>query len=202
VDRRRQDRRKRPKKNRVLIVSGLILLIVIIYVPLVKSKLADEAVALSDDPPPDPEESEELRDEMGTSQTSMASGTRRVGQSWVEPTLARAEQRGEQVDSGAGSESFGFGNFGRESTDLQGGGESSTAPTLNGVLRFGREKLAIVDGRLVRRGDRIAGGTVEEIHGRSIVLRSRSRREIVTFTRADGSVEAEEVGEQFPQRDS
>ncbi|MGH9362397.1 MAG: hypothetical protein ACRD2T_10815 [Thermoanaerobaculia bacterium] len=47
-------------------------------------------------------------------------------------------------------------------------------PRVSSILRFGRERMAVIDGRVVRPGDRVGAHRVEEIGAAAVVLRAGS----------------------------
>jgi hypothetical protein len=64
------------------------------------------------------------------------------------------------------------------------GGEGSEEPRLTGVLALGSERMAVIDGRIVRVGDRVRGYRVAAIREADAVLQSKEGKLMIPLVPA------------------
>jgi hypothetical protein len=60
--------------------------------------------------------------------------------------------------------------------------EPASTPTLEGVFLAGSERVALVDGRTLRPGDRFQGYTVQEVRQNGVVLKDGARQLFLGFS--------------------
>jgi hypothetical protein len=105
------------------------------------------------------------------------------GPSPVSPSGPAARASGPQTQHGTETSGGGEGLCGPGGRAAAGGDD----PRLTGILAFGRDRMAVLDGRVVRAGDRVRGYRVDEIREGEVILRSKEGRLTVPLIQAAGA---------------
>ncbi len=166
VQKKHQDSFRQKKLALIAILAGAIL---VIYYPLFKSWMFEKPRIVPEDVPPD-----DSGNASAEGEENLISDAARLhktgGESPPASGLPISSPSGKDGDRSSLNEKL----FGSTDAAARSGGSESTAgePVLQGILDFGGTRMAIIDGKVIRAGEKLSSGWVESIQPRKVLWRA------------------------------